>query len=151
MKTKRMLGRRDLLGASSTVLGAAVIGGIFEWSRSARTATLQDVAAENSTDTTAPENSNSSMGPRDMSKWQISNAASVGSPSEGWVYYTNAAFTAIHFSRYAFDAFQDHMAYVAPDGQKFYYYGFTKTFNVPPPVVIYNLLKGAWSDYFSVR
>jgi hypothetical protein len=83
-----------------------------------------------------------------MQDWTISN--SVETPVADWVYYVNAAaaFANIHFSRYTDDAFMDHMA---TNDKKYYYYGFTNTFNTAVPAAIAAALQRAWADYFTVR
>lgn len=85
-----------------------------------------------------------------MSDWIISNTPLENAGETGWVYYVNAAFpVALHISRYAFDAFRDH---VATNDGRYYYFGNTGTFNTPNvPGDIAQALRGAWSNFFTVR
>lgn len=84
-----------------------------------------------------------------MNDWTITGAAGVETPSEGWVYYicpAVAAFANIHFSRYAFDPLMDH---IATNDRRYYYYGFTDSFNTAVPAAIAAVLRQAWRNYFT--
>ncbi len=84
-----------------------------------------------------------------MSDWTISNTPLENAGETGWVYYVNRAITILHISRYAFDAFRDH---VATNDSLYYYFGNTDTFNrADVPEHIAQALRDAWSNFFTVR
>jgi hypothetical protein len=87
-----------------------------------------------------------------MSDWKITGA--LENLTGNWVYYVCngvAAFAGLHMSRHVDNPGEDH---VATNDGRYYYYGFTGTFNVAAQhagEAVRQSLVNAWKDYFTVR
>ncbi len=82
-----------------------------------------------------------------MTDWKVTNYTD-STLNNTWVYKENPGFPNIHMSASVDQPTKTHMA--TNDGL-YYYYGFTKTFNLGVPLVTQQQLMSAWDNYYTVK